>query len=313
MLAISGTRPARGAWAYEVKWDGIRVLVARDRAGLHLVTRRGNDVTKRYPELAPLADELPIGTVLDGEIVALDRAGRPDFQLLQSRMHVEAPDDIVRLAVEVPVTLMVFDALAIGEETIVDRTYLERRERLAALALSGDAWRTPRHEVGDGTTLLEWTRAHELEGVVAKRVDSRYRPGRRSSDWVKIKHQRRQEFVVGGWLDGERSRASTIGALLVGYWELDDDGDTQRLRYAGRVGTGFNASDLERVRSALDRIACNDNPFAAGAVPRGAHFVEPVIVVEVRFADWTLAGSLRAPVFCGVRSDKDPHEVVRES
>jgi bifunctional non-homologous end joining protein LigD len=297
MLAVSGERPTHGRWAYEVKWDGIRALVARDGTALHVVSRNGNDVTRRYPELGPLAESIPPGTVLDGEIVALDAKGRPDFQRLQRRMHVEGTRDIQRLRVEVPVTLMLFDALAIGDDVLIDRPYLDRRAALSDLGLDAESWRTPPNEVGDGATLFAWTAEHGLEGVVAKRVDSVYQPGRRSSDWVKVKHARFETFVVGGWLPGQGARADTLGALLLGERESDDRGAP--LRYVGRVGTGFDERALTALREALSAITRPDSPFDAGPVPRGARFVEPVLSVRVRFAEWTSAGILRAPVFLG--------------
>jgi bifunctional non-homologous end joining protein LigD len=309
MLAVSGARPSHGRWAYEVKWDGIRVVVGVEDGALHLVTRNANDVTHRYPELVGLPAALDgHDAVLDGEVVAFDMHGRPSFQLLQRRMHVEGRHDIERLAAEVPVTLMLFDVLALDRKSLLDRPYLERRAVLQSLGLDGDAWRTPPHEEGDGSTLWEWSRDHGMEGVVAKRVDSVYRPGRRSPDWVKVKHQRRQELVVGGFTPGEGARAATFGSLLLGYHDRSG-----ALRYAGRVGTGFDERSLTDLVAVLRRLERPASPFdGGGAVPRGAHFVEPVLVVEVRFAQWTEAGILRAPVFLGVRTDIDAADVVRE-
>ncbi len=299
--------PTGDGWAWEIKWDGIRALGFVDGGRIALVTRNGNDVTRRYPELRALGGELGArDAVLDGEIVTFDDAGRPSFERLQRRMHVEGESTIRRLSGEVPVVYVLFDLLWLDGHSTMDRPYSERRELLAQLHLDGTAWRTPPNELGDGHTTLEISHTFGLEGVVAKRVDSLYEPGRRSPAWLKVKHQLRQEFVVGGWQPGEGAREGSIGSLLVGYY---DDG---RLRYAGRVGSGLSQAEIAQLEQLFERCARDDNPFDGGSPPRGARWVEPVLVVEVRFTEWTTTGAIRHPTFMGTRPDKDPLEVVRE-
>jgi bifunctional non-homologous end joining protein LigD len=309
MLATAVAEPPQGeGWAWELKWDGIRALGYVDGGRIRLVSRNGNDVTHRYPELRKLGEVFGArDAVLDGEIVAFEESGRPSFELLQRRMHVESDATIRRLAREVPATYVIFDLLWLDGRSTMEQPYEERRARLRELALDGPAWRTPPHESGDGSTTLEVSERFGLEGVVAKRVDGRYEPGRRSGSWVKYKHQRRQEFVVGGWQPGEGARSGSIGSLLVGYY---DDGGA--LHYAGKVGSGLSGPVIAELERLFARCEREESPFAGGRVPKGVRFVEPVLVVEVRFTEWTAAGNIRHPTFLGTRTDKDPTEVVRE-
>ncbi len=308
MLAtLAAQSPAGDGWAWELKWDGIRAIGYVDGGRIRLVSRNGNDVTRRYPELRRLGEELGArDVVLDGEIVAFDDSSRPSFELLQRRMHVESDSTIRRLAREIPVAYVLFDLLWLDGHSTMELPYAERRKRLRDLELNGASWQTPPHEVGDGRATTDVSLRFELEGVVAKRLDSRYEPGRRSKAWLKIKNQLAQEFVVGGWQPGEKGRTGSIGSLLVGY----NDGDV--LHYAGKVGSGLSGAaiaELERLFSEHER---DDSPFGAGRVPKGVRFVDPVLVVEVRFTEWTASGNIRHPSFLGIRSDKDPREVVRE-
>jgi bifunctional non-homologous end joining protein LigD len=309
MLATLTTRkPAGDGWAGELKWDGIRALCYVDGGRIRLYTRNGNEVARRYPELRKLGEGL--GTrevVLDGEIVTLDDRGRPSFERLQQRMHVENDAQIRRLAREVPVVFMLFDLLWDDGHSTMDLPYEERRARLQALGLNGGSWQTPPHEVGDGTATFDISKQFDLEGVVAKRLDSPYEPGKRSRAWLKLKHSLRQEFVVGGWQPGEGGRTGSIGSLLVGYY---DDGGS--LHYAGKVGSGLSGALITQLNEEFTRLALTASPFDAGNPPRGVHFVEPRIVVEVRFTEWTATGMIRQPTFVGIRPDKEPREVVRE-
>jgi bifunctional non-homologous end joining protein LigD len=316
MLARAGELPGEDGWAYEVKWDGVRAIVYSRPGELRLESRNLNDITDSYPELATLNRALSShSAILDGEIVAFDtphggtgERGRPSFGALQRRMHVGNRAQARRLAASTPVTLMLFDLLWLDGHSTMGLTYLERRELLAALALDGEHWHTPEYVPGDGAALLEASTAEGLEGVVAKRVDSTYRPGARGSEWVKVKTVARQELVVGGWMPGKGKRKGTVGALLLGI----HDGDGA-LRYVGRVGTGFSDRELARLQQLLAPLERATSPFVAGASPpREAVFAEPRLVVEVQFANWTDDGSLRASVYVGVRDDKDPSEVVRE-
>jgi bifunctional non-homologous end joining protein LigD len=312
MLAVTGTLPADdAAYAYEVKWDGVRALLSVEGGRLCLVARKGTDITARYPELRPLGRVLGSReAILDGEIVALDESGHPSFQLLQGRMHVESESVIRRRMTEIPAVFMIFDLLWLDGHSLMGSPYTERRRQLADLELSGPSWQTPGHHVGDGAALLEASAAQGLEGMVAKRLDSLYEPGRRSRAWIKVKNVCRQEFVVGGWMPGEGVRSGRIGALLVGY-----HGDDGKLRYAGRVGTGFTERELTRLGGLLEPLARDSSPFdphPPAAAHRAARYVEPQLVAEVGFREWTRDGTLRQPSYQGLRDDKDPIDVVRE-
>ncbi len=310
MLATLAAKCPTGAgWAFELKWDGIRAIGYVDGGRIRLLTRNGNDVTRRYPELRRLGESLGSrDVVLDGEIVAFDETSRPSFELLQRRMHVESDATIRRLVGEIPVTYVLFDLLWLDGHSTMTMPYLERRELLRGLALYGSSWQTPPNEVGsEGTATIEVSKRFGLEGVVAKRVDGRYEPGRRSAGWLKLKNQLRQEFVVGGWQPGEKGRTGSIGSLLVGYY----DGDC--LHYAGKAGSGLSGPVIAELEALFAHQARNDSPFAAGRVPKGVRFVEPTLVVEVRFTEWTSAGNIRHPTFLGIRTDKDPREVVKET
>jgi bifunctional non-homologous end joining protein LigD len=295
--------PTGEGWAWELKWDGVRALGYVDGGRLRLVSRNGNDVTRRYPELRALGGLLGArDAVLDGEVAAFDDAGRPDFQRLQRRMHVESESAIRRLAQEVPVTYVLFDLLWLDGHSRMELPYIERREELLALGLVGPSWQTPPHELGDGAATIEVSKRFGLEGVVAKRVDSPYRPGKRTREWLKWKIQMRQEFVVGGYTHGEGRRGGGIGALLIGYY--NDDGV---LQYGGKVGTGFTEAELERLAALLEPLRRETSPFGAGRPPRDAVWVEPAVVVEVRFSEWTSGGAVRHPAYLFV------HTFVRET
>lgn len=302
MLATPGDIPTDDeAWAYEMKWDGVRALVAVDGDRIEIVSRLGNDITRRYPELAGIAPALaPTTAVLDGEIVAFDDHGRPSFERLQSRMHSDGGPT--------PVAFLCFDLLRLDDTSLLDVPYEQRRATLDRLGVSGSNWQTPPVATSDGHQAYETARELGLEGIVAKRRDSPYRPGRRSTEWRKIKITREQEFVVGGWLPGERRLEGRIGSLLVGYYE---DG---RLVYAGRVGSGLD----ERTRSILERQLVprpSGCPFEPRPTDRGlspAVWVEPTVVVQVKYREWTSAGRLRQPSFTGIRDDKLAEDVGRE-
>jgi bifunctional non-homologous end joining protein LigD len=305
MLARTGPLPAEdGRWAYEIKWDGVRAIGFALGGRLRLTSRNGRDITPRYPELRELGRALGArDAVLDGEVVALDDAGRPSFQRLQGRMHLTSEHAVRRLAEREPVTYVIFDLLFLDGHPLMALPYAERRERLLELGLNGTTWQTPAHHVGDGAALLEASRANGLEGVLAKRLDAPYTPGRRSQAWVKVKNVRRTDVVIGGWLPGEGNRSGRIGALLVGYYE---DGE---LRYAGRVGTGFTQKELDRLLDVLEPLARETSPFVGRQPPRAARFVEPRLVCTVDYGEWTHARTLRHPSYKGLRDDVPPEEV----
>ena len=311
MLAtLAAEPPLADEWSYEIKWDGIRALVAVEAGPVTLTSRLGNDLTGRYPELAGLGAALDAPVLLDGEVVAFDDAGRPSFERLQQRMHVADARRQAKFAAEAPVALMVFDVLWHAGESLLGETYLERRARLSTLGLQGPNWQTPAsvHGAEDGAAMLAASRELGLEGIVAKRSGSVYEPGRRSRQWLKVKHRAEQELVVGGWVEGQGSRRGTVGALLVGYFD-----DAGTLRFAGRVGSGFRDRDLAQWRGLLSERAIDGSPFDDGGLPRDARFVRPDLVVQVGFTEWTGEGRLRHPVMLGRRDDVDPRAVRREA
>ncbi len=298
-----------GNWAFEIKWDGIRALTYHEPgAGLRIESRNLNDLTSQYPELSGLGQALgDRSAVLDGEIVAFDERGLPSFERLQQRMHLTSVDRVRRRAAEVPVVYVIFDLLYLDDHSTMSLPYAERRARLEELDLSGPAWSTPAIHRSDGAGLLRASAERGLEGLVAKRLDSRYEPGRRANGWVKVKNGNRQELVVGGWLPGQGQRRTQIGALLVGYH------DARGLRFAGRVGTGFGEAELRRLAERLGPLEQAASPFTGPQPPREAIYVRPHVVVEVEFAEWTRTGMLRQPSYKGVREDKLATEVRREA
>jgi len=320
MLARSGPLPPDDAsYGYEVKWDGVRAIASVAAGGVGLRARSGTDIAARYPEVAPLAQQLGgRGAILDGEIVALDARGRPSFERLQSRMHLGSEAAVAGRLRELPVTFIVFDVLFLDGAATLSLPYRERRELLAALALEGPAWRAPAHREHDGAALLAATAEQGLEGIVAKRLDSPYEPGRRSSAWIKVKNHTIQDVVIGGWTRGEGGRARSLGALTVGTYDVAVDaasgrGAPQRLLYAGRVGSGFNAAALDDLGALLEPLRRERSPFTGRQPPRATTtFVEPLLVARVEFSEWTASGTLRAPVYRGLRDDVDPGAVVRE-
>ena len=304
MLATSGPLPRETdppRWAYEIKWDGVRAIGYVDGGRLRLTSRNARDISSQYPEVRGIAEQLGSrAAVLDGEIVSFDEDARPSFQRLQKRMHVANERQVARFAREAPVTYVVFDLLWLEGRSLLDAPYEERRAQLLELGLAGDRWQVPGHHVGDGDALLALSRAQGLEGIVAKRLDCPYTPGRRSSGWVKVKNVRRASLVIGGWLPGEGGRTGRIGALTVGFYEKGE------LRYAGRVGTGFTESELLRLGKLLEPHARAGSPFSGRQPPKETQFVDPALVCEVEFVEWTQARTLRAPSYKGLRDDVDP-------
>jgi bifunctional non-homologous end joining protein LigD len=310
MLARPGKLPPDDddGWAYEIKWDGVRTVAYSQPGTLRLESRNLIDVTGRYPELARLNRALSShSVVLDGEVVAFDDSGRPSFQALQQRAQLASRAQAKRQAQARPVTYVIFDLLWLNGHSLMALPYAQRRELLAGLQLNGERWQTPEYIVGNGSQLLAAAREQRLEGVLAKRLQSTYQPGARSRDWIKVKTTASQELVIGGWLPGKGKRRERIGALLLGVYE---DG---RLRYAGRVGTGFSEQELDRLERLLRPLERKSSPFTLGPKPpRESVFVEPRLVAEVEFTEWTQAGSLRQPSYKGLRDDKAAELIVRE-
>lgn len=309
MKAVGGEAPRGDGWVYELKWDGMRLIAFISENGVRLQSSNGHDVTNSFPELAALsdlADNLD-GLVLDGEAVAF-ADGRPSFNALQRRMHVTDGAEAARRSNDTPVLFVVFDMLRLGDHDTMALPLVDRRKLLEQIVIDDSRWSLCPQYGDNLDELLAAVKSAGLEGIVAKRSTSRYQPGRRSSDWVKVKPRRRQEFVVGGWLAGQGARSGSLGSLIVGYY---DDGDN--LRFAGRAGSGLDAASIEEWQATLTaREAC---PFVEPpALPkeRAVTWCEPDQVAEIAFGEWSDQGQLRHPVVLGRRGDKDPRTVVRE-
>jgi bifunctional non-homologous end joining protein LigD len=313
MLATAGLLPPDDAgWAYELKWDGLRALAFLSGGAVRLTSRTGRDITRTYPELAS-APALTGSSeaVLDGEIVAFGGGSWPDFEALQQRMNIGSAAQAAVLADQIPVSYLAFDLLWLDGRPLLEAPYTRRREMLEGLGLERGRWQVPPSFTGEaGSDIQALSVQQQLEGVVAKRLASRYEPGRRSAAWRKIKNLFRQEFVIGGWKPGEGGRAGWVGSLLVG---VQAEGG---LRYSGHVGTGFTQQTLRMLGDRLGALRRDTSPFA-GQVPaedaRFARWAEPALVAEVEFRGWTKSGRLRGPAYKGLRDDKDPADVVRET
>lgn len=303
MLASKADRVPTGAeWLHEVKWDGVRVLVDAHDGVVRMTSRNDNDVTPAWPDLsAP-----PLGTrdlLVDGEVIALNDRGVPDFRVLQHRMHVRNRQEVARLVTKVPATLMVFDLLRLDGEDLTARPLEERRALLEELPLAESRWQVPA-AYDDGDMLFTATLQQGLEGVVSKRRGSRYRFDARSDDWRKLAHRHRGSFVVGGWRP-QVGTENRLAALLVG--EVTEDG----LAYRGRVGSGIAGATSAGLARLLEPYAASTSPFA-DEVPkedaRGTFWVEPRIVVDI---DTHGLGydRLRQPSFQGVRDDLTPEDL----
>ena len=309
--AVTGIDRFRGGddWAYEMKWDGIRAIATIRGDKLTLRSRNGLDLTLSYPELAELLDAVSGDAVLDGEIVALDDKGRPSFGTLQKRMGLTSTREIERARLVAPVHFFVFDLLSLGGASQERVPYEKRRALLVTNVKDLGPITVPPDAGGDLATALRTSKKIGLEGVMAKRRDSPYRQGKRSRDWIKLKHTLTQEVVIGGWRPGNGHRADSVGSLLVGI------PDAEGLRYVGRVGTGFTDRQLAAMRTMLDGLARKTSPLrdVPSTAVRDAHWVTPSLVGEVEFAEITADGRLRAPAWRGWRPDKDPSDVIRET
>lgn len=285
-----GSLPADDTgWAFEIKWDGYRTLVFVEDGAVRLQSTSGKDVTDRWPEFAGLAAAVGVDrAILDGELVVFDDEGRPDFGLVQQSGRGSTRQAVLHL----------FDVLAIDDTDTVGLPYTDRRRLLDRLVDAGPNWLVPAHRVGDGEALLAATAAQGLEGVIAKRLDSVYRPGTRSKDWLKIKHRRVVDVVVGGWTTGTGNRSATFGALLVGV--PDTAGG---LRFAGGVGTGFSQAVLEQLAATLrshETDECPFSPVPPTAYRRNAHWVEPTLTATIEIAEFTGEGFVRHASFVGL-------------
>ena len=322
MYATLGHALPRGpGWVFEPKYDGMRVLVEATARRARLITRNGREKSSQFPEIVlgvrELASRAGRTLLLDGEIVARRRrAGgttlaASEFQQLQARMHLREPEEILRLAVESPVSLVVFDLLRDGRTSIAARPWSERRRRLDELFAEAGDDADPsvrRSDVSSrGATMLARARRAGWEGIIAKRTDGGYQPGARSTDWLKLKLQFRAEFVVGGFTEPRRTRPY-FGALLLGAYD-----GAGKFVYVGHTGGGFTRAGLEEMHARLERLERRTSPFAT--IPRTnerAHWVAPKVVVEVKFAEWTSDHLLRQPIYLGTRDDKAARDVTIE-
>ncbi|MBI5161985.1 MAG: ATP-dependent DNA ligase [Micrococcales bacterium] len=299
----------RDAWAYEMKWDGFRAVASARGGEVRVTSRSGKDMTATFPELAALTGAVEADAVVDGEIVALDRAGRPSFGRLQQRAGLTTPADVERAARAVPVAYFVFDLLEHDGIDLTREPYTVRRAELVRAVRAGGPIQVPADAGDDLDDALATSRELGLEGVMAKRRDSRYRVGKRSRDWIKLKHHLAQEVVVLGWRPGAGRRSGTIGSLLLGIPGPDG------IRYVGRVGTGFRERDLEEMQERFPPLAQDGSP--AIQVPRAdardARWIRPELVGEVEYAERTGDGRLRHASWRGWRPDKNPAEVRDES
>jgi bifunctional non-homologous end joining protein LigD len=302
MKAVLFDRPfSDPGWIFERKLDGIRCGIIRRDGQVRLLSRSDQALNGSYPEVVDALSAGGPDLIADGEIVAFKR-GQTSFERLQRRMQIHDPERARRSGVAV--YLYVFDLLELDGDDLRDRPLLERKRALrSALKYTGPIRFTP-HRNGEGEAYFEHACQQGWEGLIAKRSDSPYR-STRSRDWLKLKCSHAQELVVGGWTDPKGSR-HRLGALLVGYWEGD------RLRYAGKVGTGFDEATLERLGDELERRERRESPFLDDRLPARAHWAEPELVAQIAFTEWTRDGRLRHPRYQGLREDKPSREVVRE-
>ena len=319
MLATLGTRGDirhEDEWAFEMKWDGVRVIATVTDGAVRLTSRGGKDLTATFPELAELHDavdpELRAAgeTVLDGEIVALDGSDRPSFSRLQQRLGLTRERDVERARAEVEVHLMLFDLLLRGGDSFVRAPYRERRDALFDAVRPTEHVQLPHADHGDVEHAIQLSQRLKLEGVMAKKESGIYQVGKRSRTWIKLKNARHQEVVVIGWRRGKGERSGTLGSLLLAVPDAEGV-----LHYAGRVGSGFTDRDLEQIATSL-RSRTRKTP-AVGDVPaavrRDAEWVRADLVGEVQHAERTGEGRLRHPVWRGWRPDKEAAEVRWES
>ncbi|MDI3210738.1 ATP-dependent DNA ligase [Arthrobacter sp. AL12] len=311
MLASAGTSadlPDKD-WQFEIKWDGVRALIVGDATTVRLISRNGNDMSAVYPELTDRLCWPKQAFVADGEIIAVGPSGRPDFGLLQGRMKLTKAADVAKAQSSTPVRLMLFDLLSEDGTDLRRLPLSRRRTRLEAFfTTSGCPVELSPLVDGDVRHILESAEELGLEGVMAKRTDGRY-VGQRSRSWLKLKFERTQEVVVGGWRPGKGERGESVGSLLLGIPA------GSKLRYVGRVGSGFSARELKELRQQLDALPRKTSPFeeVPAADASDAHWVSAKLVGEVTFGEWTGSGKLRHPVWRGWRLDKSPADVVVES
>lgn len=313
MLATLGKSMPTGArWSFEFKWDGVRAIVAVENGGVRATSRNDIDITPSYPELLALPAQLgKVSVVLDGELVTLDERGAPSFGLLQQRMHVRKPE--ASLVSRYPVLYYAFDVLWLDGETVTGWPYSRRRSVLEGLKLrKRGPMSVPPRFPGPGADVLEAAGQNGLEGVIAKGSESAYEPGRRSLAWIKVPFNQTQEVVVIGWKAGAGRRAGMIGSLLLGAYGPDG-----KLEFVGHVGTGFTDAALKSLAKQLAPLGRATSPVDGAEVPReharNAQWLKPMLVGEVEFRTWTPDKRLRHASWRGLRMDKSPRDVKRDS
>lgn len=306
MMAHLAEKPPEGdRWLYEIKWDGVRAICFLENGRMRMISRNGNSFDRQYPELGVIPNFIKAGTaIIDAEIAVVDEQGRSSFGLIQPRIHQTDPNTIAHLARNAPVKLFAFDLLYLDGYDLRNAELIDRKETLRQIVEPCDRMQFSEHYVAKGAEMLEAARAHGLEGVMAKCITSKYQP-RRSRDWLKVKVTGRQEFVICGYTHGERD---TFSSLVLGVRKGDE------WVYVGNVGTGFNEKSLADLYARLRRLETNKTPFAKKpAMLRRVTWVQPELVCEIKFIEWTRDGKLRAPVFMGLRTDKAAEEVVPET
>ena len=307
MLATPSDKPfSRKGWVFEIKYDGVRVVAEKRGDQVKMLGRSGEDITARYPEIAEAIGALLVtNIVLDGEIIAYDDSGHPSFGRLQKRMLLSKPRDIAAAMARVPVRAVFFDCLALEGHDLRRLPLLDRKELLGRALPPAGIVQSSDHIEEHGQAFFDAANEMGIEGIIGKRADSTY-TGKRSPDWVKLKCQRRQEFVIGGWTD-PKGGGRHFGALHVGVY------DAGKLVHVTRVGSGFDDAFQDKLWPKLLQLTRKDSPFGdTGPKTRADHWVEPQLVCEVRFTEWTADGGLRHPIFLGMRDDKKPEDVVRE-
>jgi len=306
MKSFLAEKPPKGDdWLFEIKWDGVRAICFIDGKSVRMTSRTGHSCERQYPELSVIGHQLAAEqAVLDGEIAVLDKNGVSSFSLIQPRIAVADPNVIAHLARRTPVILFVFDLLYLDGYDLRNVPLIERKRVLQSILKPSGVMRFSEHFVNQGDEMLQAARATGLEGILAKRAQSKYQ-SKRSQDWLKIKIVSQQEFVICGYTTGERDYFSS---LVLGLY------DNGKLVYVGNVGTGFDQNLLEVIFRRIEPLTTTRSPF--GETPqmlREAIWVRPEVVCEVKFASWTEDGRLRAPVFLGLRTDVEAKEIVRES
>lgn len=300
-------------WVFEVKWDGVRALLFKKDREIKIQSRNGNNITPQYPEIVTAA-KLSLrecdSAIIDGEIVVLNEDGIPDFHTHQHRMHIQSTQEIMAMSVEHPSTYYVFDILYKDDHNVEGLGYLERRELLSSNLKTNDTIKISEFIEEKGTAILASSKKLKLEGIVAKHKSSIYREGIRSRDWLKIKNTKTQDCVIIGYTEGLGSRVKHFGSLVLAVYSANE----KKLKFAGHAGTGFNDETLSEIYSKLKGLKIKSMPI--DKIPylnRETTWLEPVLVAEVKFDDWTADGILRAPVFLRLREDKKPQECVIEA